>query len=180
MIDMKPNRTIARIPCIAIFGIAAMTTCVSSLTAGTTEVPNNQSTKPKAIVTEVYPTSDVLPENLLRFYVYFSRPMKREGALESIRLVDSKGEVVSGAFLENNFSLWSPDGTRLTLLFDPGRVKTGLVAHERFGRALKAGSNYELVIDSTMMAVNGTPLSSTFRKAFRVAKPDFEAPDIQQ
>ena len=30
------------------------------------------------------------------------------------------------------------------------------------------------------MAVDGTPLSSTFRKAFRVAKPDFEAPDIQQ
>ena len=165
---------------LSVVSLAAITVCVSSLDAGTTEAANKQAVKPKVCVSEVYPTSEVLPENLLRFYIYFSRPMQRENVLSSIKLLDSKGEVVSGAFLENKFQLWSPDGTRLTLLFDPGRVKTGLVAHRRLGRALKAGQNYELVIDPTMLAVDGTPLSSTFRRAFRVSKADFEAPDIEK
>ena len=136
--------------------------------------------KPQPRVTDVYPTADVLPENLLRFYIYFTRPMGRENVLSSIKLLDSKGEVVSGAFLNNKFALWSPDGTRLTLLFDPGRVKTGLVAHNRLGRALQANQNYELVIESTLLSVDGIPLVETHRKPFRVSAEDFEAPNIQQ
>ena len=136
--------------------------------------------KPLPNVTDVYPTADVLPVNLLRFYIYFSRPMKRVNALSSIKLIDRRGKVVSGAFLNNKFALWSPDGSRLTLLFDPGRVKTGLVAHNRLGRALKANQNYQLVIESTLLTVDGVPLAETYRKPFRVSEEDSESPNVQQ
>lgn len=130
-------------------------------------------------ISAVYPTADILPENLLRFYVYFSKPMLRGEVLSSVHLVDSDGHVVKLAFLENKFDLWSPNSKRLTLLFDPGRVKTGLVAHNTSGRALKPNRSYELVIDSTLLALDGSNLESPYRKKFRVVEADFDAPDLK-
>ena len=46
-------------------------------------------------VSEVYPTANELPDNLLRFYVYFSKPMRREGILTLIILVDHTGATVA-------------------------------------------------------------------------------------
>ncbi len=126
-------------------------------------------------ITDVYPTSDVLPENLLRFYIYFSKPMQREDALASIRLLDQDGKTIEGAFLANRFDLWSADGKRLTLLFDPGRVKTGLVANQTMGRALEAGHRYELQINNTLLAMDGTALPAACRKKFRVVEADLRA-----
>ena len=169
-----------------VLGLVAMMASVPSLQSriATAKASPKQiearADKPQPRVTDVYPTSNVLPENLLRFYIYFSRPMKRGNVLSSIKLVDSEGAAVTGAFLNNKFALWSPDGTRLTLLFDPGRVKTGLVAHNRLGRALKANQSYELVIESTLLSVDGTPLTETHRKPFRVSEEDFEEPDMQK
>src|SRR5690606_12083762 len=73
------------------------------------------------VVTAVYPTSDTLPENQLRFYVAFSAPMSRGQAYRHIRLVRDDGQVVQGALLEIAEELWDRAGTRLTLLLDPGR-----------------------------------------------------------
>src|SRR6056297_3284815 len=73
---------------------------------------------------EIYPTAGELPANLLRFFVYFPQPMDRSDILDHILLVDDAGSEVTGAFLENRYDLWSPDATRLTVLLDPGRVKT--------------------------------------------------------
>jgi len=132
----------------------------------------------KAQVSAVYPTADTLPENLLRFYIYFSRPMQREDILSSVYLADGNGNRLEGVFLDNRFDLWSPDSTRLTLLFDPGRVKTGLVAHNAMGRALKPEQHYQLVVDTTAKDADGCGLGSNFRKAFEVTKADYTAPDI--
>ncbi|MEM8960927.1 MAG: hypothetical protein AAGD38_05575 [Acidobacteriota bacterium] len=90
-------------------------------------------------VSEIYPTADRLPANLLRAYVYFTEPMDRVGMLSSIDLLDADGEVVPGVFLANRHDLFSPDGRRLTLIFDPGRVKTGLAARDPRGRARVGG-----------------------------------------
>ena len=54
--------------------------------------------KPKpaaaAEVTRVYPSSDKLPENQLKFYLHFSTPMSRGEAYPHIRLLDEKGKAV--------------------------------------------------------------------------------------
>ncbi|NOD85959.1 MULTISPECIES: Ig-like domain-containing protein [unclassified Ruegeria] len=129
-------------------------------------------------VTQVYPNADVLPENLLRFYVYFSEPMAREGIWDSVVLLDEDGKVVPGAFIENKFDLWSPDDRRLTVLFDPGRVKTGLVAHNKLGRALEPGKTYTLQVRNSAETRSGCTLTRSYKKTFVAAKADFEAPDL--
>lgn len=131
-----------------------------------------------AQVTQVYPNADVLPENLLRFYVYFSEPMAREGIWDSVVLLDENGKVVPGAFIENKFDLWSPDDKRLTVLFDPGRVKTGLVAHNTLGRALEPGKAYTLQIEGSAETRRGCTLTRSYEKTFVAAEADFEAPDL--
>ena len=130
-------------------------------------------------VAEVYPSADVLPENLLRFYVYFSKPMARRAAVESIHIEDATGAVVSGAFLSTRFALWSPDRRRLTLVLDPGRVKTGLSSHDALGRALSPGRGYNLVIPESLHDVRGCALATPHRKTFTVTQADLSPPAPQ-
>lgn len=132
------------------------------------------------VVDEVYPTGEVLPENLLRLYIYFTGDMSKAGALDAIELRNANGARVQGAFLTNKIDLWSPDARRLTVLFDPGRVKTGLIAHNTMGRALNVGEHYTLYINQSMRTANGCALAGSFQKSFLVSNPDFEPPRIDQ
>ncbi len=121
---------------------------------------------PRAEVVRVYPTSDRLPENLLRFYVQFSAPMSRGEAYEHIHLLGPDGKVIEGPFLELEEELWDADGKRFTLLFEPGRVKRGLKPREEEGPPLVAGRSYTLEIDGGWNDAEGVPLRETHRKKF--------------
>jgi hypothetical protein len=129
-------------------------------------------------VVSVWPSRELLPENLLRFYVSFSAPMSRGEAYNRIKLVDaSTSKPVDAPFLELEEELWSPDGTRFTLLFDPGRIKRGLRPREELGPALEDGKSYSLLIETAWPDATGNPLVSSFRKNFRVGQPDETSPD---
>ena len=125
---------------------------------------------------EIYPTAAEVPENLLRFYVYFPRPMAPGGGLQDVRLLDARGVPVNGVFLPTTQELWSPDRTRLTLLLDPGRVKSGLAAHEAMGRALVPGVSYTLVVSGAAEDAAGCALGADIMHTFSVTDPDFEIP----
>jgi hypothetical protein len=139
--------------------------------------------KPARITTQVaaiYPTGDRLPENLLRFYISFTAPMSRGEAYRRITLVDTAtAKPVDSAFLELDEELWSPDGTRFTLIFDPGRVKRGLRPREELGPVLEAGKSYSLVIDRGWLDAAGNPLKVGYQKNFRVGQPDESSPDLK-
>lgn len=128
-------------------------------------------------VTRVSPTAGVLPENLLKFYVEFSAPMGRGGAYEHLTLLNGQGKPIDLPFLELGEELWAPGGRRFTILFDPGRIKSGLRPREEAGPVLEAGQSYTLVIDQAWRDASGAPLVSSFRKAFRVGPADHEPPD---
>jgi len=128
-------------------------------------------------VVEVYPTASLLPENLLRFYIHFSAPMSRGEAYARIQLLDATDQAVNDPFLELAEELWSNDGTRFTLLFDPGRIKRGLKPREEVGPVLEAGKAYTLVIDRDWLDAGGNPLRSGFRKSFRAGPADETSPD---
>jgi hypothetical protein len=129
-------------------------------------------------VAEIYPSHDLLPENLLRFIIYFSAPMSRGEAYRRIKLVDdATGRIVDAPFLELDEELWSADGTRFTLLFDPGRIKRGLKPRDEVGPVFEAGKSYSLVIDRQWIDASGNLLKTGFRKAFRVGPPDETSPD---
>ena len=83
-------------------------------------------------------------------------------------------------FLEIEQELWDPGNTRLTVLFDPGRIKRGLVPLRDSGPNLIEGRSYTLVIDKDWKDASGQPLTSEFRKPLRVAAPVRNAIDIAQ
>ncbi len=131
----------------------------------------------RTTIEAVYPSSGVLPENTLKFYIVFSSPMSRGEAYSHIRLLDGAGTEVADPFLELGEELWSVDGKRFTLLFDPGRIKRGLKPREEVGPVLEAGKRYSLVIASDWLDARGNPLQKEFRKTFRVGPPDETVPD---
>ena len=116
----------------------------------------------------IYPSSHQLPENLLRFYLYFNTPMKKEEALKHIQLIDEEGNSDKHAFMEFKQELWSSDAKRLTLLFDPGRIKRGVSTNTLRGPALLEGKNYRLRISAAWQDVYGQALSNDTEKAFEV------------
>src|SRR5262249_16853144 len=82
---------------------------------------------PRVAITAVYPSSNRLPENTLRLYIHFSGEVARGDVYRHLKLVRDDAVEVKEPFLELDEELWSADGTRLTVLFHPGRVKRGLV-----------------------------------------------------
>ncbi len=85
---------------------------------------------------------------------------------------DTSGTDVIEPFLELPQELWSPDGKRLTLLLEPGRVKHDLVPREQLGPILVAGRNYTFSIDADWPDAEGRPLAAAGRKTFRAVKAD--------
>lgn len=146
------------------------------LAAGVAAGPLRACEGPQTRVAEVYPTGAALPENLLRFYIYFSAPMGPDDILPAIDLLDAEGRVIDGVFLSNRYDLWSADRTRLTLLLDPGRVKTGLVANRELGRALVAGETFVLRISAGAEDARGCPLASAHRVTFEATPADLLSP----
>lgn len=122
---------------------------------------------PVASVAAVYPSTDVLPENTLRLYIEFSSPMGSAGAGNVVRLLDEGGREVPIPFLPVQADFWNADHTRYTLLFDPGRVKQGILPNEQLGRPLRAGRRYTLEISADWRDAQGQPLVAPYRHAFR-------------
>jgi hypothetical protein len=128
-------------------------------------------------VAEVYPTAGEIPANQLRLYILFSGPMGLKSGLVHVHLIDGNGRTVEDPFLPLDVDLWDETRTRFTLLFDPGRVKRGILPNETMGRSLIAGRTYSLVVDTDWRDAAGEPLASAFRREFRVGPPEEHALD---
>jgi hypothetical protein len=139
-----------------------------------------RETMPGTVVSRVYPSADVLPENLLKFYVHFSAPMSRGRIYDHIHLRDEKGKDIDLPFLEIDEELWDSTLTRLTLFIDPGRIKRGVRPLEEIGAALEAGKSYSLVIGREWKDAAGNSLKESFQKVFKVGPPDRKPPDPAQ
>lgn len=133
--------------------------------------------QPSTVVRQVYPSADVLPENLLKFYLHFSAPMRGGHIYEHIHLHNQAGQNIELPFLELDEELWDPSMTRLTLFIDPGRIKREVKPLEEIGPSLEQGQRYTLVLDREWPDAAGVPLKETFRKEFQVGPPDREPPD---
>jgi hypothetical protein len=126
---------------------------------------------PTTRIVEVYPSGTEVPENVLRLYISFSAPMTLAGGSHHVHLLDQSGRAVEDPFLPLDVDLWNEDRTRYTLLFDPGRVKRGIVPNEEMGRSLIAGQKYTLMIDEGWRDAAGQPLAAPFRRNLRVGPP---------
>ncbi|MCB9397802.1 MAG: hypothetical protein H6510_08305 [Acidobacteria bacterium] len=128
----------------------------------------------KTLLIGHWPAADVLPQNLLRFYLTFSQPMKRAWDVKHIILLDS-GVPIETAFVEIDAGLWNEAATRLTLILHPGRVKRGVGSHEAMGPVLQAGHHYQLKIEGLQDAYG--QVIEPWSTHFVVGEPDFDSPD---
>ena len=128
-------------------------------------------------VVAVFPSAAEVPENQLRLYISFSAPMGLGGGSGYVRLVDESGRTVDDPFLPLDVELWNEDRTRYTVLFDPGRVKRGILPNEEMGRSMVAGRTYALVVDPDWRDGAGQPLAAGFRHEFRVGASEDHAID---
>ena len=136
-----------------------------------------QENNPKIVA--IYPTTDSIPVNILRFYIHFSAPMQEMNILKHIKLSNEESKDITGVFFENQYELWNEDRTKVTLIIDPGRVKLGLLANNKMGRAFDEGKKYTLTIDSLLMDFNGQKLSEKFSKTFVAVREDRVPPDTE-
>jgi hypothetical protein len=127
---------------------------------------------PVTVVEQVYPTSNRLPENQLKFYLHFSAPMSQGEAYRHLSLLNASGKPVDLPFLILDQELWDRSGKRFTLFFDPGRIKRGLKPREEVGPVLEEGRSYTLVIDSHWPDAQGNPLGGSYRKHFECGPPE--------
>jgi hypothetical protein len=135
-----------------------------------------------ARVEQVYPSGDVWPSNQLRLYIFFSAPMSRGEAALHIHVRDGAGQELNGShavFLPGE-ELWDPGFRRLTMTFDPGRIKRGLTSNEAIGPPLVEGKRYTLAIDGDWPDARGVPMIEGFRKAFQGGPANRVPPDPRQ
>lgn len=137
-----------------------------------------EANQPSTELLAVYPSVSSLPENLLKFYLHFSQPMTWGTFYRYIHLERNDGSEIEAPFLQLDEELWDPDGKRMTILIDPGRIKSGLLPRDQVGPALESGKEFRLVVESDWPDAEGVPLINGFAKTFRVIDPDVVSPTM--
>ena len=141
-------------------------------------IPSSEHQR-QATVTDIFPSGDRLPENILRFYIHFSAPMQPHVAFDYIKLHDSAGNVDDAAFMRFKQELWNADRTRLTILFDPGRIKREVATNVALGPALLAGQRYTLSVEGGWPTADGRSTLAPFVREFLVTDALRERPDVE-
>jgi hypothetical protein len=131
-------------------------------------------------VAAIFPSSDRLPVNVLRLYVHFTAPMSEGEASRHLHLFRDDGNEVAEPFAVPQRELWNRERDRLTLLFDPGRVKREVGPNLDVGPPLEVGRSYRLVVDSAWRDSSGRPLAEDFDKRFLVTEADDSQPAVER
>ena len=132
-------------------------------------LPREQNDLPP-MVKRIFPSSNYLPENLLRFCVCFSNSMQRGRVEAQISVLGPDGQPAPDVLYRAPVELWDGSMQCLTILLDPGRLKRGVGPNRELGPPLKVGQEYTLVVGSGMVDLSGRRLRKTFYKRFRVTE----------
>jgi hypothetical protein len=107
-----------------------------------------------SLAVQVFPQSAVIPANILRWHLVFNQPVAIDRWSEHVRLVDDTGHDVEHAFLDLPDGLWNADGTVLTIMMHPGRIKS-CVGADGDGLTLGVGQKYSLIVNLAGFALKG-------------------------
>jgi hypothetical protein len=145
----------------------------------TLTVPKDKNGLPAAVAA-IYPSIQMVPENLLKFYIVFSSEMREGQSLKHIHLLNEKMDTLPAVFLELQPELWNQQRTALTLWLDPGRIKRDLIPNQQMGNPLEKGKWYTLVISKNFPDVKGNTLAKDYTRRFNVQHRDSLVPDLAQ
>jgi hypothetical protein len=138
------------------------------------EIPSDDSADSPAVIS-IYPTGNVLPQNLLKIYIGFSKPMQEGQALKNIAVLKNRRDTIPSIFLD--LELWNKERTMLTLWLDPGRIKRDLQPNMNMGSPLEQGAAYQIEIRQDWQDAEGISLATAYRKDFVVGLRDSLSPD---
>jgi len=119
-----------------------------------------------AVPVEIHPAGPTVPGNLLRFELRFDQPQRLPFDVERLKLFDGEGLEIQHALLD--LALPDADGRRITVLMDPGRVKSGVGPNLDAGRALKEGGTVSLRVAGS--GVDASPVVKTWRVTAAVSR----------
>ena len=139
------------------------------------KIPVNRSIKSPEVVA-IYPSGSIWPANQLKFYIYFDQSMRTGFSVQALWLQDEQGEIVKDPFLDMGEELWDLDQKRLTVWFDPGRIKSLLIPNLEKGPPLNPNSSYKLIISRDWLAANGRSLKEDYVKEFQTGSKDITLP----
>lgn len=130
-------------------------------------------------VLKVYPTTDVLPANHLKFYIYFDRPIRGGKELFNlIQLVDDKGNVIADPWLIDE--IWDEENNCLIIFIHPGRIKWGVELRQLLGPVLFEKRNYSFVVKGEMSDREGNKIGKDYIKKFSTTPEDRVRIDVSQ
>jgi hypothetical protein len=128
-------------------------------------------------VVSISPAARSIPANTLRLYVTFDHPARGVVSTRDLRLLDEAGRTINGAFMDFGQDLWSPDGRRLTVLFDPGRVKRGVEGEGESAAPLQVGRSFTVEVSGKRFHYQVTPAvrMAINPKTWRIVLPRAES-----
>ncbi len=142
-------------------------------------IESTNNTSPELVV--IYPTSDAVPENLLKMYFLFSKPMQEvRSSLDFISVTNNTTNEKVDVFLNLETELWNTEHTRLTLWLDPGRIKTDLIPNKEKGLPILKDNEYTLTVDGNWKDADSNTLDHSYEKIFRVTDRDSHKPIVDE
>lgn len=134
-------------------------------------IPQPISKAPQVLA--IYPTGDTVPENLLKMYFVFSKPMQEVGnMLDYIKVYNKTDAQEEDIFLSLENELWNAAHTQLTLWLDPGRIKRDLIPNKEKGLPIREGKEYEITIAAHLKDAQGVALAQKVSKTIYVTARD--------
>lgn len=129
-------------------------------------------------VTNIYPSAPIVPKNILKWYIRFSRPVNTIQLYDHLKFVNASGDTLSSAILPLVNTLISEDETLVTVWITPGRQKRGLIPNKQFGPVFKENAKYTLLVSKNIKDRNGVPIKDGFIHSFRTKNEDRIKPSI--
>lgn len=133
-------------------------------------------------IVSVYPHVNVVPSNLLKIHIQFSKPMQ-EGQITDysghVTMRKRTSDTSPSIFADLGLELWNSDRTLLTLWLDPGRIKRDLQPNKKLGPPLEEGMTYHLIIRG-MRDTDGNTFEFDYIKDFTIGPRDSISPGIER
>ena len=129
----------------------------------------SRASAPTTEVVAIYPSANELPINQLRLYVHFSNSMSEGWATRAVQVRRADDDApIGNVFLRMEPELWDSKRRRLTLLFEPGRIKRGLGPNVESGYPLIEGVPIVVTVDATFRDAAGRPLRASAARRYDV------------
>lgn len=132
----------------------------------------------KLQVTSVYPSTNEVPANILKWYIRFSKPVNPVKIYDHIQFLDDENQPIDRSILKLGAPLLSPDGMLLTVWIEPGRQKRDLGPNQHLGSVFEPSSRYTLLIDNTLKDATGLAIDHSYNHTFSTLQSDRVKPSI--